>query len=117
MARIQPFSNTTFPTVSAIILLLSIVAMLFLPSFSLALSLVLIVLALIKHHLSPLEKELLWYGVVFVGAGLVEIALVNFTGAWSYTSSFVLNIPLWAPLFWANVAITSVELYEWLKNT
>ncbi len=117
MTRIQPFSNTTFPIVSAIILLLSIAAMLFLPSFSLVLSLALVVLALIKHRLSPLKKELLWYGLVFFSAGLVEIALVNFTEAWSYSSSFLLNIPLWAPLFWANVAITSIELYEWLKNT
>ena len=109
-------TNNNFPVVSASILLLSIVALLFLPAYSLLLSLILIGLALIKHALSPLEKEFLWYVLVFTGGTLVEMALVNYSGAWNYATQHVMGMPIWMPLFWGNIGITIVQLYEWVKN-
>ena len=76
----------------------------------------LMVLALINHYLSPIKKELAWYVLVLAGGAVVELALVNYAGAWSYSTKHFMGIPIWMPLFWGNIGITIIAIYEWFKN-
>ena len=97
---------------AVIILACAIAALFFLWQFTWPLTLLLTTLAYIKHRLYPIAAELAWFMLICVGGSIVEIILVNGAGAWSYTSSQLLNIPVWMPVFWGLVGTTIIVLYE-----
>ncbi len=102
--------------VSAGILLFSIGALFFLWRQTWVLSILLIVVAYVKHRLYPITSELLWFALICVGGAIVEALLVNVGGAWSYASSQLFNIPIWMPLFWGVVGTTIVVMYNGLAE-
>ena len=73
---------------------------------------ILILLAFAKHKLYPIKKELFWYLLIGFGATFIEVILVNFGNAWSYSAKHFLNIPLWMSFFWAILGTTIISLYE-----
>ena len=64
----------------------------------------------------PIKKELLWFVLISVGGAVVEVMLVNFGQAWSYTTSQFFGIPIWMPLFWGVVGTTIIVMYDGLTN-
>jgi hypothetical protein len=102
--------------VSTSILLFSIMALFFLWEQPVLLSALLLVTAYVKHRLSPITSELLWFSLICIGGTIVEILLVNMGGAWSYSSSQLFNIPIWMPLFWGVVGTTIVVMYDGLTE-
>jgi len=71
-----------------------------------------IFLASVKHIVNPIKKELLLFIFIFVLSFLIEVLLVNVSKAWSYTSSYYLNVPVWAPLFWGFIGIIALTFYK-----
>lgn len=81
-------------------------------SSSLVLSSLLISLAYIKHRLILIKKELLWYLLVCLCGGVIEVLLVNIAGAWAYDAKLFFNIPVWMPLFCGIIGTTIIVFYE-----
>lgn len=101
--------------VSVGILLLSLLGELLLWNYVILFSILLIILAFIKHKLYPIKKELLWYVLLSVDGAIVEIILVNFGHGWSYSNPDFLGIPIWIPLFWGIIGTTTIVLYDGLN--
>lgn len=73
---------------------------------------VVLILAVIKHILTPIKHEVLMFLIMgFIGAG-GESIIMHLSGAWAYTSPQLLNIPLWLPFLWGLAGIVSISLYE-----
>lgn len=77
----------------------------------LILSLLLIILALIKHRFFPMKQELSWYLGFCIGGAVVEILMVNIGHGWSYVKPQLFNIPIWMPLFWGLTGTTVIVFY------
>jgi len=107
--------NRKFVT-SASILVFSIGALFFLWKQTWLLSVLLVVVAYLKHRLYRIKAELLWFSLICIGGAIVEILLVNIGGAWSYSSSQLFNIPIWMPLFWGVVGTTIIVMYDGLTK-
>ena len=76
------------------------------------LSFSLVVLALLKHRVLPIRKELSWYLLILTGGALVEIVLVNIGNAWTYTNPQFLGIPIYMPLFWGVIGTAIISFYH-----
>ena len=98
--------------VSIGIVFVSVLLLLFLWKQSLMLSVLLLLLAFIKHKLYPIQKEFIWFMMVCVGSAIVEIVFVNSIHAWSYSGSHLLGVPIWMPLFWGLIGTTSIVIYD-----
>ena len=98
------------------LLSLSLLGELLLWKYAVVFSILLIILAYIKHRIYPIKKELLWFMIISLGGAVVEIILVNFGHGWSYTDSNFLSIPIWIPFFWGLIGTTTIILYEGLIN-
>lgn len=61
-------------------------------------------------NLKSSKEEVYAYLVVAVLATLLE-SLANFTGAWSYSYSQILNFPIWLPLYWGMGGIVMKDVY------
>ena len=99
---------------SAGFILLATLAILLFHSTALVLSLVFIALAIVKHIVIPIKKELAWFMLVFLGGAVVEIVLVNIGRAWVYSNPEFLGIPLYMPLFWGLIGTSVISLYQGL---
>lgn len=88
------------------------VAVFFLSSSALLLSIILVSLGYIKHLVYPIKKEFLWFIMISIGGAFVELALVNYAHAWSYTFPQFYGIPVYMPLFWGLLGTTIVVLYD-----
>jgi hypothetical protein len=102
--------------VSLGIISLSLLGELLLWNHILVFSILLMVLAYVKHRIYPIKKELLWYLLITVGGTFIEIILVNFGHGWSYSNPKFFGIPAWIPLFWGLVGTTIIVLYDGLTN-
>ncbi len=98
--------------ISAGFLLLSSLAVLLFNQAPIILMILLVALAVGKHFVVPIKKELFWFVLVSVGGALVEVVLVNMGNAWTYTNPQFLGIPLYMPIFWGLVGTTTVTLYQ-----
>lgn len=74
-------------------------------------SLLLIMLAFIKHKKFPLKREWLLFGLSATWGTLAESVAI-FAGVWSYTQPHLINIPFWLPFLWGLVGITGITFYE-----
>ncbi len=72
----------------------------------------LILLAIIKHKIYPIKKELLWYLLVGFGGAFAEIILVNSGSTWQYLTEHFFGIPIWIPFFWGVLGTTIIVLHE-----
>lgn len=102
--------------ISMSILTISLLGELFFWNQVEAFSILLILLAYIKHKIYPIKKELLWYLFICVNGAIVEILLVNFGHGWTYSNPNMFGIPIWIPLFWGLIGTTIVVLYDGLTN-
>lgn len=102
--------------VSIGILSLALLGELFLWNQVVLFSLLLVLLAYIKHKIYPIKKELLWYLLICGSGAIVEIILINFGHGWSYMNPDFLGIPIWIPLFWGVIGTTIVVLYDGMVN-
>lgn len=102
--------------ISVGILLVSLVGELLLSNWVIFFSVLLILLAYLKHKLFPIKKELIWYLLISVGGAIVEVILVNLGDGWRYSNPDIYGIPVWIPLFWGLIGTTSVVLYDGLVN-
>ena len=93
------------------ILILASLFLLLLWKNSILLSILLILLAYLKHKLFPIKKELFWFLIIAIGGAVVEIILVNIGQAWNYATQHFFGIPIWMPLFWGVLGTTIVEVY------
>ena len=98
-------------------LVFSALSLLFLWKYAFLLSVVLLLTAYIKHRIYPIKKELLWFILLSVGGGLVEILLVQGANAWTYATPHVMGIPVWMPFFWGLVGTTIIVVYEGFLHT
>lgn len=98
--------------ISSGVILLSVLCTFFLGAYNLLPSILLIVLAYIKHIMYPIKKELLWFVLVGFSGAVVEILLVNFGASWTYSNTYLFGIPLWLPLFWGVISTTIIVLYD-----
>ena len=78
---------------------------------------VFIVLAFIKHLLSPIKRELLY----FVLAGILGTGsecLVMYIGGnpWNYNNTTILNFPIYALSLWGFAAISFLTLAQGLSE-
>jgi hypothetical protein len=96
------------------LLLLALVFEMILWNHGNVLSILLILLAYIKHTLYPIKKELLWYLSICIGGAFVEIILVNVGHGWTYSTPDFLGIPVWIPLFWGFVGTNIIIVYDGL---
>lgn len=80
------------------------------------LSFALVVLALLKHRVLPIRKELSWYLLILTGGALIEIVLVNIGNAWTYTNPQFLGVPIYMPLFWGVIGTSIVPLYQEIEK-
>lgn len=81
------------------------------------LSTLLILIAFIKHKIHPIKKELLLFVSIFIGGPIMEIVLVNFSKAWSYSNSQFFGIPIWIAPYWGLMGTTIIAIYEELTKT
>jgi len=102
--------------ISVSILLLSNFCTFFLSNQAILLSIMFILIAYAKHKIYPIKKELLWFILIFIGGPMVEIILVNFSKAWSYSNPQFFGIPIWIPFYWGLMGTTLVSVYEGLIN-
>lgn len=100
--------------VSTGLLFLSLLGELLLWKYVVVFSILLIVLAYIKHKIYPFKKELLWFVLISVCGAIAEIVLVNFGHGWSYSNPNFFGIPIWIPFFWGLVGTTTIVLYDGL---
>jgi hypothetical protein len=100
--------------ISTAILFLLILLTYFLAAYPVLLSILILLIAYIKHKLYPIKKELLWFMLVVVGGGITEVLLVNTGSVWTYSISQFMNIPIWIPLFWGAIATTIIVAYDGL---
>jgi len=98
--------------VSLVVILISLLGELLLWNQVLVFSLMLIVLAYIKHKIIPIKREFLWYLLLCLGGASIEVVLVNVGHGWSYIKPDVLGIPFWIPLFWGLMGTTVVVMYN-----
>src|SRR5262245_36135114 len=78
------------------------------------LSILLLLSAYIKYRLYPIKHELLWFSIICIGGAFIEGLLVNISGAWTYASPQLFNIPIWMPIFWGTVGTIIIVLHEGL---
>jgi hypothetical protein len=102
--------------VSTGILVFSAFSIFLLSNQAIVLSILLILIAVAKHKLYPIKKEMLWFTFICFGGGVVEIFLVNFGKAWSYAYPDFFGIPLYMPVFWGLVGTTIIVMYDGLIN-
>lgn len=110
--------RTMLKTLTKLILILntSVLFVVLFWSKSLILIILLMLTLSLKHKISPIKNELLWFATILISSYLVEILLVNFTGAWSYSNSYVFGVPVWASLFWAVIGVTSFSIFSLINK-
>lgn len=80
------------------------------------LSIALIILAFLKHKLSPLKREFIWFILIgFLGSSAESIVIFN--GAWSYAQPQLINVPVWLPLLWGLAGTIGVTLYQGINES
>jgi hypothetical protein len=102
--------------VSSIFLLIICGLIFFLWRQAILLSVLLLLVAYIKHRLYPIKLELLLFVSICISGAIIEGILVNVAGVWTYASPHVLNVPLWMPLFWGTAGTTLIAAYEGLTE-
>jgi hypothetical protein len=75
-------------------------------------SMLLILLAFVKHTIYPIKKELLWYVLICVNGAIIEMILVNFGHGWSYLNPDFFGIPIWIPFFWGVIGTNIIVIYD-----
>lgn len=95
-----------------VVFVVSVLCVIFLWEQRFLLSMILILLFLVKHKISPIQKEYPLFFTIFVLSYLVEIMLVNIGKAWEYSSYYFLNVPIWASLFWGIIGVSSLSVYN-----
>ena len=82
---------------------------------TLLLSLTLLILAVLKHRISPINNELLWFLIIAVWGTFSEILIMKFGNRpWVYAEPIILDIALWTPLLWGLAAIIFITLHQGL---
>jgi hypothetical protein len=99
------------------LLLFTVVCTSSLSSFPLLLSILLIVIALIKHRIYPIKQEFIWFVLMGLGGGVTEIIIVNSSHSWSYSNTQLFGIPIWIPLFWGVISTAVIVAYDGLTRT
>ena len=79
------------------------------------LSSALVVLALLKHKVYPLKRELVWFIIIGILGSSAE-SIVIFSGAWSYAQAQLINVPIWLPLLWGLAGTIGVTLYQGINE-
>lgn len=73
---------------------------------------IVLILAVVKHILTPIKHEWFWFPIMgFIGAG-GESIIMRLSGAWAYTSTQLVNIPIWLPFLWGLAGTVAISLYE-----
>jgi len=98
--------------ISILIIIISSLCIAFLHTNYILLSIILVFIAYIKHILLSIKNEFIWFILVVMGSGIIEVFLVNFSEAWTYSSTYLLGIPIWAPLFWGIVGTNLIVIYN-----
>ena len=93
-------------------LFLVVLGMIFLSRQAELLLVFLVLLSYIKHRIYPIKKEFLWFVLVGVICGVTEMVFVNVVSMWSYLHPQLLGIPVYMPVFWGFLGITTVLLYD-----
>lgn len=78
-------------------------------------SLLLIILAGVKHKFSPIKRELVLFVLSGMIGSLMESAMIA-NGVWFYTQPFFFNLPLWLPFLWGLTGITGITFYKGLQK-
>lgn len=102
--------------ISTSVIILSLLGELLLWNNVILLSIVFIILAIVKHRIYPIKKELFWFLLISIGGGIIEIIMVNFGHGWVYSNPNFWGIPLWIPLFWGLMGTTVIVLYDAITN-
>lgn len=105
--------NTRKILIALFITSLGITSVSLLWKLPLFLIIVLILLALLKHKLSLIKKELILYILSGIIATITE-SLIMSSGAWFYQSPQIVNFPIWLPFLWGLAGTTGITLYEGL---
>jgi uncharacterized membrane protein YoaT (DUF817 family) len=96
--------DSTRALISAILAFSTLLATAALWRHSLALIALVLAVGLAIFMLRPTRPSLVVYAVGFVFGPLAEILGIH-AGAWSYSSSDFLGIPVWLPFVWGNAAL------------
>ena len=100
---------------SLIVVLIGVILVYLLWKDSVLLSILLVLMAYIKHRVYPIKKEFL----MFIVAGAVATAAestVMFAGPWVYSTKHLLNFPIWLPFLWGLAGINGITLYQGLTS-
>lgn len=57
------------------------------------------------------KKMLMTYPIIIFGGVLTEVVAIYF-GAWQYTLSTFVNVPLWLLPAWGNAGLISICVYK-----
>ena len=98
-------------TKCTIFILLAISLVTFFWKGALFLSILLIGLAFIKHKILPIKKEFLWFIISGI-IGTIGESLIMTSGPWIYTSTQIINFPLWLPFLWGLAGVIGISFYE-----
>ena len=80
---------------------------------ALLLSIALIIVAVLKHYLSPIEGGLLWFVFIAIWGTTAEILIMYFgKKPWVYAQPIILDIAICTPLLWGSAATIFVTLHE-----
>ncbi len=94
---------------------LSLISVAFLWEHNLALSLILVILAIIMLLTKRSTKELKTF-IICALSGAIAESLAVMMGAWSYTNPDIVGIPMWLPILWGIAAIFMVRLYSHIRK-
>ena len=101
-----------------IFFLISIVvisSVIFLWEKPLVLTLFLLSVALLKHIVLPVEKEIICFVLAGVLGALSE-SIAVFSGIWEYSQSQTINVPLWLIPLWGLTGVNGISFYEGLTE-
>jgi hypothetical protein len=65
--------------------------------------------AIILFHTNKTEK--IFFVLMGITATIIE-AITIATGAWTYNSTHIYNVPLWIPLYWSIGGIVIKDIYQ-----
>jgi hypothetical protein len=94
-----------------LMVILAIIFVSFLWKYSLLLSLVLLMTAVIKSKILPIKKQLVWYVISgFMGTGAES--LIMRSGPWFYNRPEIFNFPVWLFFLWGLAGVLGISLYK-----
>lgn len=78
----------------------------------LAVSIILLIIAILKFSFARVSKELFWWVFIVVFSAITEAIFVNFAHAWTYVGPTLFGVPVHMPIFWGIIGTSVLSLYE-----